>query len=88
MDIMLLMMLTASALYQDVESPVGETAFFGKADSESETEMPQQLPISRTIAGEWADFEDECRQQGYAPQEIEDMYASIRQVAQRWEGGE
>ena len=87
MDIPLGMMLTATALFQEVESPLGYT------QPPEQTEIggvAGEVAANRTnmcesIAEVFGMLEDEVRRDPETPEQIAEHYMSIRQVADQWE---
>ena len=84
----LAMMMTATALFQEVESPLGHSKFFdveGDAPEGGGGVDEQRQGMVDSIAESFEMLEDETRQERLGPQQIGDMYMSMRQVAEKWE---
>ena len=86
MDIPLGLMMTAVALYQEAETPLGEVAFFrpdGPAKADSKEPQPTDPGREDMVASIRQSFEEfEHSERVHLPEEREGIYRAMRQMAQ------
>ncbi len=78
MDIATGIMLTATALYQGVESPLGHVAFL-----EQSADNPEVAGMMDTIAENFEEFEDTERRSGRDDRDA--LYAAMRELAEKYD---